>query len=87
MRILAIDPGSERSAWVALHDGRPIEHAIEPNDQLLRKLRADIVGARVTSAVVIEWMTPRGMPIHRRPCSSNTSIPTAPPTKPELVVV
>lgn len=38
-RILAIDPGSERSAWVFLEDGRPWPFGIYPNEELLECLR------------------------------------------------
>ena len=70
MTLLAIDPGSSRSAWVRYDPAtRAVEDsAIEPNDELLRRLRgghlvalgtAFLVGAET---VVIEWTAPRGMP-------------------------
>ncbi len=37
--ILAIDPGSTDSAWVVLDGGKPIAHAKEQNQELLRRLR------------------------------------------------
>ncbi len=39
MTILAIDPGSERSAWVTLESGFPVEHGKVANEALLQRLR------------------------------------------------
>jgi hypothetical protein len=63
MRILAIDPGSTQSAWLVLDDGFPLRHGIDPNPTLLARLRypdPEVLGA--VDVVVVEWMTPRGMP-------------------------
>ena len=38
MRVIAIDPGNEQSAYVCYHDGKPIEFDIVPNDSLLHRL-------------------------------------------------
>jgi hypothetical protein len=63
MTLLAIDPGSSRSAWVAV-DELDVElpivgHGIDPNDHLLEELyRTGIF----YGAATIEWMSPRGMP-------------------------
>lgn len=65
-RILAIDPGSEISAWLRLEDGTPAAFSIDPNDELLGGLRSGaLLGcdtADFVDDVVIEWMQPRGMP-------------------------
>lgn len=59
-RILAIDPGSERSAWLVIGlSGDPLDFGILPNDRLIEHLREDQLGA---DDLVIEWMQPRGMP-------------------------
>jgi hypothetical protein len=63
MRILAIDPGSTQSAWLVLDDGLPLRHGIDENALLLSRLRypdPEVLGA--VDVVVVEWMTPRGMP-------------------------
>jgi hypothetical protein len=39
--IVAIDPGTTESAFVALHDGVPAEHDKLPNDILLLRVRND----------------------------------------------
>lgn len=39
--IIAIDPGSTESAWVALEDGKPVSHAKELNHALLCRLRSE----------------------------------------------
>lgn len=60
--ILAIDPGSTVSGWVAYvpETGDLTNMAIEPNDALLDRLRTDTFAVGLT--VVIEWTAPRGMP-------------------------
>ena len=61
--ILAIDPGSELSAWVVydVASGVLRSHAKEPNEQLLTRLR-EAGHQEHVDRVVIEWTAPRGMP-------------------------
>lgn len=65
-RILAIDPGSEQSAWLLLVDGRPVRFAKEPNDEVRDRLRWGLdssdggVADLIADVVVIEFMSPRG---------------------------
>jgi hypothetical protein len=61
--ILAIDPGSEQSAWVAygVASGVLRSFAREPNEQLLTRLR-EAGRQEHVDRVVIEWTAPRGMP-------------------------
>lgn len=73
-RILAIDPGSEVSAWLLLVDGRPIRWAKEPNEQVRNWLRWEWQGADDDGApgkecvdlVVIETIEPRGERLWRQ---------------------
>lgn len=60
--ILAIDPGSSVSGWVAyVPEHRELTNlAIEPNEKLVDRLRTDTFAIGLT--VVIEWTAPRGMP-------------------------
>lgn len=66
--LFAIDPGSEQSAWVALNaEGKPLVWDKSPNVDLLAGIRSGMVGdehlvALAGVPVVVEWMTPRGMP-------------------------
>ena len=61
-RILAIDPGTTQSAWLAF-DERPVTFGIEPNDDLLDLIRA---GSRwVADVVVIEQVESYGMAVGR----------------------
>lgn len=63
--LLAIDPGSERSAFVVydVDARRPLEHGRQPNAQLVERLRCNDSGLTIGVAeAVIEWMQPRGMP-------------------------
>jgi hypothetical protein len=57
MIVLAIDPGSERSGWVAFDTatGRVTAHGKSPNGELMFEASGHHVGA-----VVIEWMTGYG---------------------------
>lgn len=60
MALMAIDPGSERSAWVVLDEGRRVlAHAKGANEGVLDMLRAPVPDV---THVVIEHMSPRGMP-------------------------
>lgn len=63
--VLAIDPGSTRSAWLVFDTrlGRPTLHGITPNEELLERIRFNDSGVTInTDRAVIEWMQPRGMP-------------------------
>lgn len=60
--ILAIDPGSEQSAWLEFEDGRPGDFGIAPNYWLLAGLRN---GAYPGSTLVIEQIESYGMPVGR----------------------
>lgn len=63
-RILAIDPGSEQSAFVLLEAGLPRDFDKLPNEMLLADLRADRgwQPRKTASVIVIEFTAPRGMP-------------------------
>jgi hypothetical protein len=68
MLILAIDPGSERSAWLlyATELPRPVrQFAIAANDELLRKLRARDRWGGFSGVVVIEQIESYGMAVGR----------------------
>jgi hypothetical protein len=63
--ILAIDPGSSVSGWLAYVPehrglGQITNMAIESNEELVNRLRTDTFAIGLT--VVIEWTAPRGMP-------------------------
>jgi hypothetical protein len=61
--ILAIDPGSTYTAWVLLVGTVPVDHDKEHNEDLIARLRAGVVSDHHDpSLVVIESMSPRGMP-------------------------
>ncbi len=61
--ILAIDPGTTRSAWVLLDGGEPSQYAIEANEEVLERLWRDVEWAVAT--VVIEDVEPRQQPLGR----------------------
>lgn len=65
--ILAIDPGSTRSAWVLLLDGRVLDHDIEPNDTVCQRLRGDMPfsDGEDPDRCVIEDIEPRQQPLGR----------------------
>lgn len=58
--IIAIDPGSAQSGWLVMtEDGLIASGDITPNPELLEAL---VTGDLTADTVVIEWMSPRGMP-------------------------
>lgn len=61
-RIVAIDPGSERSAYVFLDDGVPGAHAWLANDHLLDLLAKGFHEGRL---LAIETLFPRAEPVSR----------------------
>jgi hypothetical protein len=63
--ILAIDPGSQYSAWLVYQPATTGVRAFGkvPNEELLASLRAgDWVDWPDVDVLVIEWMSPRGLP-------------------------
>lgn len=58
-QLLAIDPGSSLSAWVELDGNEVVCHAKEPNEDVLLML---LTGRFLPMTVVIESMSPRGLP-------------------------
>lgn len=56
MRIVGVDPGDERSAYVVLLNGQPDTHGWIPNSELLEMLRDDYVGYGI---MAIETLHPR----------------------------
>lgn len=67
MIILAIDPGSEQSAYVVYDVTRVLRHGICPNETLLRMLAWAAGGVEVFLAdvLVIEQVQSYGMPVGR----------------------
>jgi hypothetical protein len=62
MRILAIDPGNEQSAWCKLVDGAPAGAAKAGNAEVLHALRS---GALSGDLLAIEMIASYGMPVGR----------------------
>lgn len=64
-RVLAIDPGNEKSAWIEYDPGGfyPVgAFAIDDNEFLLQSLKTGLLRRREGEALAIEMMKPRGMP-------------------------
>lgn len=61
--LLAIDPGDTESAWVVIDmdTRRPIAHAKEPNERVLRRCWGD--GLEEVSHTAIEMIASYGMPV------------------------
>lgn len=66
MKILSLDPGSERTGWVVFNNGRyTIErHGIYPNTELIRKLDRTRPGAFEFDYACIEYPKPRGQTMY-----------------------
>lgn len=65
MRILAIDPGNEMSAWCELENGKPRRWDKVANDVLLRSFRKDIDAVWQPEIVAIEMIASYGMAVGR----------------------
>lgn len=65
VRILAIDPGYEQSAYVLWNGDFVLEHAIEPNDDLLARLSSGAWRVGGIDAVVFESIESYGMAVGR----------------------
>jgi hypothetical protein len=67
LRILAIDPGTESSAWMHLEDGMPVDFGIVPNGALIGMLEDEwrYREGQAPSVVVIEQVASYGMPVGR----------------------
>lgn len=65
MIVMGVDPGYEQSAWVLFDGARVVEHAIEPNDQLLVRLTSGSWRVGDITAVVIEMIEGFGMAVGR----------------------
>lgn len=62
MKVMAIDPGYEQSAFVLFDGQRVLECAIEPNEDLLERLPRYVA---VVDAVVLEQIESFGMAVGR----------------------
>jgi hypothetical protein len=62
-RILAIDPGTERSAWIVTDDGAIAGHGLDANEDVLQRLRYG--WPQDASVVVIESIESYGMAVGR----------------------
>jgi hypothetical protein len=61
LRVLAIDPGTDESAFVVWDGAVILDHALLPNQELLDLVRYD----GVSNACVIEMIASYGMPVGR----------------------
>lgn len=62
MHVLAIDPGYEQSAWLRYNGARVLDHAIEPNTDLLLRFTRNEFDVH---AVVFESIESYGMAVGR----------------------
>lgn len=60
-RILAIDPGTAKSAWLVLEAGQPVAFGINPNHELTKAIRGHTLGP--VGTVVIEKIESYGMAV------------------------
>jgi len=59
MRLLAIDPGTTKSGWVQLEDGKPVGYGWTGNEEFLKLIETD----PYTTEFAIEDITSFGMPV------------------------
>lgn len=62
MKILALDPGNEASAWCVLVDGKPFESGYQPNDEVRAKLKG---WGTEGWLLAVEMIASYGMPVGR----------------------
>lgn len=62
MKVLAIDPGNEASAWCVLVDGKPFESGKDLNEVVRRKLRE---WRKEGWLLAVEMIASYGMPVGR----------------------
>jgi hypothetical protein len=65
LRVLAIDPGTDESAFVVWDGAVILDHALLPNQELLDLMRGDDLGYYGADACVIEMIASYGMPVGR----------------------
>jgi len=66
VRIIAIDPGTERSAWVVLDNGRLVTFAYSPNADVVATLSEERRNPRFPGArLAVEMMACYGKPVGR----------------------
>lgn len=72
MRVLAIDPGSEKSGWVILEDGVPVLYGWDANKEIINELRLrssviNVFPERLSlDHLAIEYVYLRGMKIYQQ---------------------
>jgi hypothetical protein len=62
MKVFAIDPGNEESAWCVLVDGKPFESGKEANAELLERVKAWRAEGWL---LAVEMIASYGMPVGR----------------------
>jgi len=65
VRLIAIDPGTEKSAWVVLSDGDVLDFGIYMNEAMLNRLRLRLGSVVDTEVLAIEMVACYGMPVGR----------------------
>lgn len=65
MRVVAIDPGNELSAWCSVRNGMPLGSDKVDNPTLLGVLRDDDVWTPAEDLLAIEMIASYGMPVGR----------------------
>ena len=65
MRIVAIDPGNDSSAWCALEDGKPVAFGKEPNSDVLIRCRREWSPLDAGDVLAVEMIASYGMPVGR----------------------
>ena len=63
MRVLSVDPGSEKSGWCVLQDGVPVEWGWDDNDYMLEAMEFTFQPA---THLAIEYVYLRGMKIYQQ---------------------
>lgn len=65
MRVIAIDPGNEASAWCVLEQGNPVAFGKEANSDVLIRVRREWSPLDAGDLLAIEMIASYGMPVGR----------------------
>lgn len=71
--LFALDPGSEKSAWVTMLEGKLLDFAIEDNDELILRIHRGQVSGDI---MILEFTKAFAMPIRTQAKSGMMFFPT-----------
>lgn len=65
MRVIAIDPGNDHSAWCVVEHGKPVARGKEPNSDVLIRVRREWSPVDAADLLAVEMIASYGMAVGR----------------------